>query len=205
MLKLNLINLENMIQYVSKRERKMVLNLFKDCKPDSYVPSIYDIRYPKLSQNGIKYAIFDVDCTILPFDDINVTEENEVLFRYINNLGIQSALCSSAFDSRVRPVAEALNINYMSSAPKPFVKFSSIAQLFDGECSPDEVVYIGDSLYLDMYLAAKINVHKILVDMIQGDFNVKYYTNEVMQNAMFMNMKQYGLVKKKYYRGFIER
>lgn len=183
----------------------MEKSFFEKCKPDSYVPSIYDINYYKLRENGIKYAVFDVDCTILPFDDINVTEDNRILFRYINNLGIKSALCSSSFVSRVKPVASELNINYMALASKPYVSFSSISDLFDGGCSIDNTVYIGDSLYLDMYLAGRLNISKILVDMVIGDFSFKVYPNEIMNAAIFQGMHKYGLKEKEYYRGFIER
>lgn len=183
----------------------MELSLFKNSKPDSYVHSIYDIRYHKLRENGIRYAVFDVDCTVLPFDDINVTEENKVLFRYINNLGIKSALCSSSFEGRVKPVADALNVNYLALAPKPFLDFSSIRNLFDYECNRDNTVIIGDSLYFDMLLAGRLKTYKILVDMLVDGYNVKIYPNELMNAAIFQNMKRFGLEEKHYYRGFIER
>ena len=183
----------------------MAVELLKKCMPDSYVRSIYDIRYNKLRENGIKYAVFDVDCTILPFDDIKVTEDNKILFRYINNLGIKSALCSSSIESRVRPVANELNINYIALASKPFMDFSSIRNLFDYECTRDNTIIIGDSLYFDMLLAGRLNMHKILVDMVINGFNFKVYPNEVINAAIFQNMKKYGLEEKKHYRGFIER
>ena len=177
----------------------------KDCKPDSYVHSIYDINYYKLHQNGIRYAIFDVDCTILPFDDINVTEDDITLFRYIKLLGIESGLCSSNFESRVKPVAEALGVNYVSMVPKPFGSFEEISSMFDDNCQPFNTVYIGDSLYLDMMQAARCGVSKILVDMIKGCFNFKLYPNEVINSVMFTSLRKYGVEEKKYYRGYIER
>ena len=183
----------------------MAIELFKNCKPDSYVRSVYDIKYHKLRENGIKYAVFDVDCTILPFDDINVTEDNKILFRYINNLGIKSALCSSSLDSRVKPVADALDVNYRAMAPKPFMNFSSISELFDYECTRDNTVIIGDSLYFDMLLAGRLKTYKILVDMVVDGYNLKVYPNELINASIFQNMKKYGLEEKRYYRGFIER
>lgn len=183
----------------------MGIDLFKKCKPDSYVHSIYDIRYNKLIENGFKYAVFDLDCTILPFDSINVTEYDKLLFRYINNLGIKSALCSSSFVSRVKPVADALNINYVALAPKPFIDFSVISNLFDHECTRENTFYVGDSFYFDMLLAGRLNMHKILVDMITEGNSFKIYPNEVMNAAIFQNMKKYGLKENHYYRGFIER
>lgn len=173
--------------------------------PNSYVHSIYNIRYDRLRNNGIKYAVFDVDCTILPFDDINVTEENKILFNYLKNIGIKAALCSSGFESRVKPVAEALNINYMSGALKPFVDFTSINNMFDNRAERSSTVYIGDSLYLDMYLAGRLQIYKILVDMVIADFNYKIYPNEMMNSVMFQQMERYGVKEKQYYRGYIER
>ena len=182
-----------------------MVKLFNNCKPDSYVHSVYDIRYHKLRENGIKYALFDVDCTLLPFDDINVTEENKTLFRYINNIGIKSALCSSSLETRVKPVAEALNVDYKAMAPKPFMDFSSIKELFDYDCTRDNTVVIGDSLYFDMLLAGRLKIHKILVDMVIDGYNIKVYPNELINAAIFQNMRKYGLEEKHYYRGFIER
>ena len=173
--------------------------------PDSYLPSIYDIRYDKLINNGIKYAVFDVDCTILPFDDINVTAEGKILFNYLNNLGIKAALCSSGFESRVKPVADTLGVNYMSGAGKPFVDFSRINSLFDNQAERETTVYVGDSLYLDMYLAGRLRLNKILVDMIVEGFNFKVFPNETMNAAMFQGMERYGVKPKQYYRGKIER
>lgn len=177
----------------------------KDCKPDSYVHSIYDINYYKLYQNGIRYAVFDVDCTILPFDDIKVTDDDIILFSYIKMLGIKSGLCSSNLEGRVKPVADALKINYTAMVPKPFGSFESISRMFDGNCYPKNTVYIGDSLYLDMMQAARCGMSKILVDMVKGGFNFKLYPNEIINSVMFTTLKKYGVEEKKYYRGFIER
>ena len=56
-----------------------------------------------------------------------------------------------------------------------------------------------------MLLAGRLGIHKILVDMINTGSSFKIYPNEVMNAAIFQNMKKYGLEEKHYYRGFIER
>ena len=173
--------------------------------PDSYVPSIYDIKYDKLRENGIKYAVFDIDCTILPFDDINLAESDKVLFKYINNIGIQTALCSSGVKGRVKPVADELGVNYMYGARKPFVDFDSIKGLFGCNANPDDMVLVGDSLYLDMSLAGRLGINKILVDMIAGGNTFMVYPNEIMNSMMFRGLEKYDIKPKRYYRGQIER
>ncbi len=183
----------------------MGLKLINAFKPDSYVPTVYDINYPKLYENGIRYAVFDVDCTLLPFDDIRVTKDNEVLFRYINILGINAGLCSSGSVKRVKPVADILKVNYMARASKPFVDFKDIRKMFDDRCEPDNTMFVGDSLYLDMLLADRCKMYKVLVDMVRDGANIKLFTNDVIQAVMYTALKTEGFHYKKYYRGYMER
>lgn len=177
----------------------------RDIKPESYHKTVYDINYMKLVENGIRYAIFDVDCTLLPFDEINLTEKNISLFEYIKDIGIKPALCSSGIKKRVKPVGEALGVNYMYSAKKPYVSFKEIQSLFNESFAPRNSIFIGDSLYLDMYLASRLHMNKIMVDMIIDGFNFKVYPNEIIQAVMFKKIRKYGVEYKKYYKGDIER
>ena len=183
----------------------MDLDIADLIKPDSYLPTVYDINYPKLYENGIRYAVFDVDCTILPFDDINVTKDNIILFNYLRMLGLKSGLCSSGSKSRVEPVAFKLDVNFIASAPKPFVDFDRIKSMFDSRCEPFNTIMIGDSLFLDMLLAGKNEMHKILVDMIRDNVNFSVRVNDVIQSIMYASLKPHGFQYKKYYRGNIER
>lgn len=173
--------------------------------PNSYHHTVYDIDYPKLYENGIKYAVFDIDCTILPFDDVNLTEDNILLFEGIKSLGIDCAFCSSGFKNRVEPVGNGLDVKYIYGAKKPFVGLGDIKDLFDDDFNIDNSVFIGDSLYFDMYNAGRLNMNKILVDMIVDGFNFKVFPNEFIQAALFRTLRKYGLENKKYYKGSIER
>ena len=87
--------------------------------PDTYERSVYDINYVKLYDSGIKWAIFDVDCIILPFDDIKVSDELVNLFDLIKDTGIMPGLYSSNFEKRVKPVGETLKVKYIANAKKP--------------------------------------------------------------------------------------
>lgn len=173
--------------------------------PDSYLPSIYNVNYSFMRDNGIKYLVFDIDCTILPFDDINVTRDNDLLFEYMKSLGFKCAFCSSGSRDRVKSVADKLGINYMYRAKKPNVKFEELKELFDDDFRVENSVFIGESLYFDMYNAGKLNMNKILVDMVIDGFNFKLFPNEFIQAAMFKRLREYGLEEKKYYKGNIEK
>ncbi len=171
--------------------------------PDIYQPTVYDIDYPKLHSNGIKYAVFDVDCTILSFDNTEVTEELIELFSKIKQTGITPGLCSSGGYKRVKPVAEKLNIKFIANAGKPFKgNFKLIKDnLFDSKCTPKNTMMVGDSLYLDMIFAQRLGLYKVMVDPIddeKGD-RTKTFANEFVQTSVYALLPKGSLKKGKYY------
>lgn len=170
--------------------------------PDTYEKSVYDINYMKLYDQGIRCAIFDVDCTILPFDDINVSDELIGLFDSIKEIGINPGLYSSGSLNRVEPVGKALNVNYIANAKKPFygdlflVKYS----LFS-ECEPSNTVMIGDSFYLDMLFAKRLGFYKIMVDAVKGGHKIKTLANDIMQRSIYSVLPKDEFTYGRYYHG----
>lgn len=173
--------------------------------PDSYLPSIFDIDYYKLQENGIRYIIFDLDCTVIPIDSVEINDDLDILFRYIKNLGMHPALFSSNFESKVKPVADSLDINYACLKLKPFASFREIEELFDYKCNPDNTVYVGDSFLFDMIQADKLHVYKILVDMIRDGDKLKLYANDFLQMVMKKTVVSPDFKVKRYYRGYLEK
>lgn len=178
------------------------MKMIDDCLPDMYVKSVYDIDYKKLYDEGIRYALFDVDSTLLPFDNIDVRDEHLKLFDGIRNLGIQTALYSNGSYRRVKPVADKLNVKFVASAHKPVYKgFKVIKEMFDDKCEPVNTIFVGDSLLVDMLFADKCGVKKILVDYIPDDgFNIKGKVVWLMQVAASKALENKGFsYGKKYY------
>ena len=48
--------------------------------PDLYKKSIYDINYKKLKQSGIKCLLFDLDNTLIPYNEKLPTKKIKDLF-----------------------------------------------------------------------------------------------------------------------------
>ena len=171
--------------------------------PDTYEKSVYDINYVKLYDSGIRWAIFDVDCTILPFDDINISDRLVVLFGLIKEVGIRPGLCSSGSEERVRPVSEALKVKYIANAKKPFYgDFSLVKQsLFDGKCEPSNTVMIGDSFYLDMIFAERLGFYKVMVDAVKGGHKIKTLANSLVQASIYSFLPKDEFSYGRYYGG----
>lgn len=173
--------------------------------PDSYLPSIYDFNYAKAYNNGIRYAIFDLDSTVLPFDDKNLSSSEKNLFNYIYLLGIKAVLCSSNFENRVKPVADELEVDYLARAPKPFVKQEQIDKLLGDKWNSDNTLVMGDSLYFDMIFAYRYKFYKVLIEAIKQGNKFKLVTNSLIQKMLIQTIKNEGFTLKKYYHGSIEK
>ena len=56
-------------------------------KPDMYKKSIYDINYDKLKEMGKKYLFFDLDNTIISYQEKVPNEDSLKLFDYLKKKG----------------------------------------------------------------------------------------------------------------------
>ena len=171
--------------------------------PDTYERSVYDINYMKLYENGIKYAIFDVDCTILPFDSMKVSEMLEELFSHIKCVGMVPGLYSSGSYKRVEPVARKLCVNFVASAKKPFNGDFSLVKdsLFEEGATPNTTIMVGDSFYLDMIFAKRLGLYKVMVDAIRGGDKMKTLANDFVQTSVYSFLPREKFTYGKYYQG----
>ena len=72
------LSLEKKYQSIKELIMKQDINKELEVKIDRELPLL----------NGIKFAVFDVDCTILPFDDKKVPSKLTELFNHIKCIGI---------------------------------------------------------------------------------------------------------------------
>ena len=170
--------------------------------PDVYVPTIYDVDYEDIYNSGVKYVIFDVDDTLLPSDDIDVTPELIELFDMVkNDYCFKTCLVSDGSDRRVKPVADILETDYIAKAYKPTTyAYPFVRQVFDESNTADNTVFIGDSVFLDMIFASRYGMYKVLVDSIGlNKYNYKTVSNNFVQAILSIPLKRYGFEFGKHY------
>lgn len=169
--------------------------------PDTYEKSVYDINYLKLYESGIKCAVFDVDCTILPFDDRIVPDKLVQLFDYIKDVGIIPGIYSSGSFKRVAPVGDALCVNFVSNAKKPFYGDFKLVNdnLFNGMALPVNTMMVGDSFYLDMMFAQRLGLYKVMVDAVRGGDRLKTAANDLVQTTIYSFLPREKFTYGKYY------
>ena len=184
-----------------------MLNIFfkvmrKDAKatslvlPKSYVKNIESIDYKYLKDNNYKNLIFDIDNTIMPVNDINVSDE---LIKFFNKLKKDFNICilSNNGDWRVDPVKEKLGVKGFANAKKPNkYAYDKALELLDSKSS--NTVMIGDQMLSDIVFGNKYKLYTILVEPYKNKYDIKTGTSRVLQNIMMKKLKD-KIERYKYY------
>lgn len=158
----------------------------KEITPNAYAKDIYSIDYKCLKKKGYKNIIFDIDNTIMPVDDIEVTDE---LINFINSLkeDFQVYLISNNKEARVRPVGEKLEVLYNYEACKP--KKEAYTKLIK-EKDFDKTIAVGDQLLSDIVGGNRLNLYTILVEPVSNHYNIQTGTSRILQNLLVKRLKK---------------
>jgi hypothetical protein len=164
--------------------------------PKHYVKCINDINYQELIYEGYKNIIFDIDNTIMPVDDINVSQE---LILFMNKLKENFNIClvSNNDEDRVKPVSLKLNVLAVSKANKPYHDgFIKALNILNG--SKDDTIIVGDQMLTDVVGGNSFGISTILVEPYKRKYNLKTGISRFLQNIIMLKLKS-KIKKYKYY------
>lgn len=139
--------------------------------PFEYVDSVFDIDYKKLYDKGYRGIIFDIDNTLVPHGKPSTKEVDE-LFVSIQNIGFKTFLLSDNGISRIEEFLKNIDSLYIDNANKPHTEnFNKAVEML--QLSKNQVVYIGDQIFKDIYGANKSGIDNILVKFIGWETETK--------------------------------
>ncbi|VEU82590.1 YqeG family HAD IIIA-type phosphatase [Acholeplasma hippikon] len=137
--------------------------IYKKCIPNLYVKSIYDISYDELKKQGIKALLFDLDNTIINYDQ---TKLEVKAIEFLNELenDFKVVIISNSRNERVLN-AVGSHFTFVSFARKP-LKVGFKKALKKINFSSNEVAMIGDQLMTDVFGGNRMKFKTILVEAV---------------------------------------
>ncbi len=140
--------------------------MFKKFYPGAYSKSVFDIDYKKLYNNGLRGIIFDIDNTLVHHGD-DSNEKVDKFFKEVQNIGFKTILLSNNDKERVERFIRNIDTPYICDAEKPesagYLKAVDMLGL-----EKNDVVYIGDQMFVDIYGANKCLIPNIMVHYIEA-------------------------------------
>ena len=132
--------------------------------PKEWLDSTYEIDWEQWKRKGIRGVLFDIDNTLVPHG-APADSRAIALFEKLHALGFQTCLLSNNKEPRVTSFADQVHSPYIYKAGKPGVKNYNRSVQEMGLCK-EEVLFVGDQLFTDVYGANRAGIYGILVKPI---------------------------------------
>lgn len=134
--------------------------------PREYKASVKGIDFERLYKKGYRGVLFDVDNTLVPFDEMDASEELIAFVTGLQTIGFKVGLVSNNTRSRVQALNRKLNLEIMPNAMKPLTyKLRRILKTMG--LTPRNSVFVGDQLFTDVWVGNSMGLYTVLVKPIQ--------------------------------------
>lgn len=141
------------------------MSLYKNCIPDFYFQSIFEIPYQTLKEQGISTLFFDLDNTIIGYDE-DLLSEAQIDFIKDLSKSFKIVILSNSGYKRVSKALSNTEFNYVHHAVKPF-KFGFNKALKITKSNKDEVLVIGDQMVTDILGAHRTHIKAALIKSVK--------------------------------------
>ena len=158
--------------------------MFQNLYPDEDVDSAYQIDYQKYYDQGYRGILFDVDNTLVEHNQ-PVTLVAIELFQTLNEMGFKTCIISNNRDERVKPLAEALESDYVYKAGKPSAR-GYVQGMEQMGTTPETTLFIGDQIFTDIWGANRANVHSILVKQIARHEEIQIILKRLLEKIVLI-------------------
>lgn len=167
------------------------MSLFQKCIPDFYYQSIFEIPYQTLKEQGISTLFFDLDNTIIGYDEEILPKEQIDL---INELlkSFKVVILSNSGKKRVSKALSNTNFNYVFHAVKP-LKFGFKKALKISQSKKEEVMVIGDQMMTDIFGAHRTKIRASLIRSVKrkSDRKITQFNRKIEKYILKRIKKKY--------------
>jgi HAD superfamily phosphatase (TIGR01668 family) len=144
--------------------------MYRYLRPNMIYESIYDIDFHLLWEDGTRHLFFDVDNTLISYDESDVSVQCLNTFNDIASIGFETItlISNNSSVARIERVSSQLKLPAVTFACKPFV-FTLRRLMADGHMVPHTCALVGDQLMTDVLLANYMGLTSIFVEPLTTD------------------------------------
>ena len=166
-------------------------------KPSIFVESIKDIHINNLKLQGFKMVICDLDNTLVPHFTKTPTMVVINFIKQIRDQGLMFVIVSNNSKKRVKEFCKNLEIDgYIYSAMKPTL--FKIKKFFrKNNVKLDDVIFIGDQVITDIWMANRLKCKSILTLPLVGSTNKKGWLISFIDKYIYMYLQNNNFINSK--------
>lgn len=141
--------------------------MFKKFYPDYKLKTIDDIDFEILKSRGIKFALLDIDNTLVAYTSPFADDRARAFLEKLESSGISYAFVSNNHRERVEKFAKEFGVFYVYDSAKPLLFGVKKAMRRLG-AKKDNTALIGDQVFTDVYAGKRAGLLTFMVDPIEA-------------------------------------
>lgn len=141
------------------------MNFYQKCIPDYYFKSIYEIPYHTLQEQGINTLFFDLDNTIISYDE-DILSDKQVEFLKELRKSFKIVILSNSGYQRVSNALKNTDFSFIYHSTKPLKRGFKKALKMTG-AKKNEVLVIGDQMMTDVLGAHRTGLNVALIQSVK--------------------------------------
>lgn len=157
--------------------------MFKKFYPDYKYASIKDISADFFQKHNIKYALLDIDNTLVSYTSLFADDTARGFLSMLSKGDIKYAFVSNNHKERVENFAKEFGAYYVSDAAKPLLFGIKKAMRAIGAARSNTVL-IGDQVFTDVYAGKRAGLLTVMVDPIEAKetpfFGIKRWLEKIV-------------------------
>lgn len=154
--------------------------MIKKMMPFVHATNIYDINVGFYKQFNIKYLFIDLDNTLDSYKTKVPSLRAKELITLLKENGIEPIIISNNSNSRVLNYANALGVECLHSARKPFA-YKIKKMLAARNIDVNEVMMVGDQMVTDIPAANRAHIKSILTDKLVKEDQPTTHINRLIE------------------------
>lgn len=162
--------------------------MFKKFYPDYRFKTIHDIPDEFFCNNNIKFAILDIDNTLVAYTSPLPDESAKSFLARLDMLGITYCFVSNNHTERVEQFCEKTDILRIADAHKPLLGSVRRAMRLIG-ADKGNTALIGDQIFTDVYAANRAGLCSVMVDPIEAKETPFFGFKRAMERVVLKNYK----------------
>lgn len=171
------------------------IRLLSYFKPSIFVQNIGDIHIDSLKLQGFKMVICDLDNTLVPHFTRTPTIKVINFIKQIRAQNLKFIIVSNNTKKRVKEFCKNLDIDdYVYSAMKPTL-FKLKKIIAKHNIKLEDVIFIGDQIITDVWVANRLNCKSILTLPLVGSYsNKKGWLINFIDKYIYMYLQNKNLL-----------
>ena len=157
--------------------------MFKNFIPFAHSQSIYEIEPDFYKRNGVKVLFMDLDNTLDSYRAKVPQERTKELVKTLKDAGITPVIISNNNAKRVCGYANLLDVEFLSSARKPF-SFKIKRELQKRGVTNNEVMLVGDQMMTDVLAGKGAHIKVVLTEKIVKEDQWTTHINRIFDRPI---------------------